>query len=76
MWPRHLRRRHPGSRFGGGALDHGVHFGIAFGARALRTRFVFPGAAFGLSWERLFLDGDDVTMMKVGVRAALDLDLF
>lgn len=59
-----------------GELDHGIHAGIAIGARALRTRFVFPGAAFGLSWERLFLDGEpDVTMIKVGVRVALDFDL-
>lgn len=59
-----------------GDFDHGVHVGVAFGARALRTRFVFPGAAFGISWERLFVDGDDVVMVKVGARVALDLDLF
>jgi hypothetical protein len=58
-----------------GAFDHGVHVGVAIGARALRTRFVFPGAAFGISWERLFVAGDDVTMLKVGARVALDWDL-
>jgi hypothetical protein len=57
------------------AIDHGVHLGIAFGARALRTRFLFPGAAFGASWERTFQDGDDVTMFKLGARVAFDLDL-
>lgn len=57
------------------ALDHGVHVGIAVGARALRTRFVFPGAAFGLSWERTFQAGEDVTLLKVGARVAFDLDL-
>lgn len=57
------------------AFDHGVHVGFAFGARALRTRFVFPGAALGISYERVFLDGDDMRMIKVGARVAFDLDL-
>jgi hypothetical protein len=56
-------------------FDHGVHFGAAFGARALRTRIVFPGAAFGISWERTFQAGDDVTLLKVGARVMFDLDL-
>lgn len=56
-------------------IDHGVHIGAAFGGRALRTRFVFPGAALGVSWERTFLDGPDVTTVKVGFRVAFDLDL-
>ncbi len=57
--------------------DHGVHVGMAFGARALRTRFVFPGAAFGISYERVWgvTGDDDLTMFKVGARVALDLDL-
>ena len=58
-----------------GKLEHGVHAGVAFGGRALRTRFLFPGVVFGVSWERLFLDGTDVTMLKVGARVAVDLDL-
>ncbi len=57
------------------SFDHGIHVGIALGARALRTRFLFPGAALGISWERLFVAGDDLTMIKVGARVALDLDL-
>ncbi|HWO22378.1 MAG TPA: hypothetical protein VNO30_26650 [Kofleriaceae bacterium] len=57
------------------AVDHGVHLGFAIGARALRTRFVFPGAAFGLSWERTFQAGEDVTLLKVGARVAFDLDM-
>lgn len=57
------------------AIDHGIHLGVAFGARALRTRFLFPGAALGLSWERTFVGGDDVTLLKVGARVAFDLDL-
>jgi hypothetical protein len=59
-----------------GSLDSGYHVGMAFGGRSLRTRFVFPGVALGLSYERVFLDGDDLTMFKLGVRVALDLDLF
>lgn len=57
------------------AVDHGVHLGASVGGRALRTRFFFPGAAFGLSLERLFLDGPDATMIKLGVRIAFDVDL-
>jgi hypothetical protein len=59
-----------------GALDHGIHVGVAFGGRALRQRFLFPGAAFGISWERLFLPGQDLTSIKVGARVAFDLDLW
>jgi hypothetical protein len=58
-----------------GDFDHGMHVGFAFGARALRTRFVFPGAALGISYERTFLDGDDVRVIKLGARVAFDLDL-
>ena len=57
------------------AFDHGIHVGAAFGARALRTRFLFPGAAFGVSWERTFQGGDDVTQVKVGFRVSFELDL-
>ncbi|MBL9016274.1 MAG: hypothetical protein JNL83_18950 [Myxococcales bacterium] len=57
------------------AFDHGVHAGFAVGARGLRTRFVFPGAAVGISWERTFLDGDDATTIKIGARVAFDLEL-
>ena len=35
-------------------LDHGIHIGAAFGARALRTRPLVPGAAIGASLERTF----------------------
>ena len=57
------------------AFDHGIHVGAAFGARALRTRFVFPGAALGVSWERTFQGGEDVTLLKVGARVTFELDL-
>ena len=58
-----------------GAIDSGVHVGAAIGARALRARIVFPGAAFAIAWERSFLTGPDLTVIKVGLRAAFDLDL-
>lgn len=57
-----------------GDVDHGVHLGVSVGGRALRTRFFFPGAAFGLSIERL-VTGEPVTMLKLGVRIAFDVDL-
>ena len=59
-----------------GDVEHGVHVGIAVGGRALRTRFFFPGAAIGVSYERLFVAGDDLTALKIGARVAFDLDLF
>lgn len=56
-------------------LDHGLHVGASIGGRALRTRFFFPGAALGVSWERTFIDGADVTSLKLGARVAFDIDL-
>lgn len=56
-------------------VDQGVHFGFAIGGRALRTRFLFPGAALGVSWERTFIDGDDRTVIKLGVRGGFDIEL-
>lgn len=57
------------------AIEQGMHVGVSFGGRALRARFFFPGAAFELAWERLFVAGDDATSIKVGFRGAFDLDL-
>jgi hypothetical protein len=57
-------------------LDQGIHIGAAFGARTTRTRWVFPGGALGISLERTFpSDGPAVYLLKIGFRAALDLDL-
>ena len=56
-------------------VDHGVHFGFAIGGRALRARFLFPGAALGLSWERTFVDGDDRIVIKFGIRGGFDIEL-
>lgn len=52
---------------------HGLHLGAAIGARATRARLFFPGAAFGVGLERL--PSEDTTVVKVGLRAALDWDL-
>lgn len=57
------------------AIDNGVHVGIAVGGRALRQRFVFPGAAFSIAYERLFLAGDDLSILKLGARVTFDWDL-
>jgi len=57
-------------------FDHGVHVGVAFGGRATRRRFLFPGAALGLSYERT--DSDDAPPLhavKFGFRVAFDWDL-
>lgn len=56
-------------------FDPGVHIGFAFGGRALRQRFVFPGAALAIAYERLFMPGEDLTMLKVGARVQFDWDL-
>lgn len=57
-------------------IEHGIHLGAAFGARALRTRFFFPGAAIGASWERTFPEsGAAQYSFKIGFRAAFDIDL-
>jgi hypothetical protein len=57
-------------------VDQGAHVGFSVGGRALRTRFFFPGAALGISWERTFTapDGADVTTIKVGARVMFDID--
>jgi hypothetical protein len=60
-----------------GDLRHGVHLGAAVGARAARARWLFPGAALGVSWERTFPREDEGarTTLKVGLRVSFDLDL-
>jgi hypothetical protein len=56
-------------------FDHGMHVGVAFGARALRQRFLFPGAVLGLAVERVFFPGDDLFSIKLGARFVFDLDI-
>ncbi len=58
-----------------GAFDPGVHVGFAFGGRALRQRFLFPGAVLGIAYERLILTGDDLSILKIGARVQFDWDL-
>jgi hypothetical protein len=55
----------------------GVHASVAFGVRALRERFVIPGVAIALAYERT-LPADRrpaLTLLKIGLRVALDIDL-
>lgn len=59
-------------------LVPGMHVGIAAGGRAGRQRWFFPGAVFGISFERTFPDanqGDPITSVKLGFRVAIDVDL-
>jgi hypothetical protein len=56
-------------------LAHGIHIGVSIGARALRTRFFFPGVALGASYERTFGEEDDLTMVKLGARVSFDANL-
>jgi hypothetical protein len=58
-----------------GHLDHGVHLGVGFGGRAARVRWFFPGAVFGMSYERIAENGMPTHTLKMGFRVALDLDL-
>jgi hypothetical protein len=56
-------------------VDHGAHIGFGFGGRALRQRFLFPGVVLAIAFERVFLEGDDLTSIKLGARAQFDWDL-
>ena len=57
-------------------IEQGIHLGAAFGGRATRTRWFFPGAAIGVGWERTFPDdGPALYLFKVGLRGAIDIDL-
>jgi hypothetical protein len=51
---------------------HGVHVGAAFGVAVTRTRWVFAGAAFGVSYERIVED-KILHVFKAGFRGAIDL---
>ena len=58
-------------------LIPGVHVGMAFGGRASRRRWFFPGAVFGISYEQTFPDGDQgpaLHQFKLGFRVAVDMD--
>jgi hypothetical protein len=51
---------------------HGVHVGASFGAAATRTRWLFAGAAFGISYERIVEEGV-LHVFKAGFRGAIDV---
>ncbi len=55
----------------------GVHVGIAFGGRASRQRWFFPGAVFGIGYERSFPGAGEAPLqtIKLGFRVAIDIDL-
>ena len=55
----------------------GFHIGIAFGGRASRRRWFFPGAVFGISYERTLPGAgeDPLQTLKLGFRVAVDIDL-
>ncbi len=50
---------------------HGFRVGVALGGNASRRRWVFPGAAFGVAYERIAED-DTLHFIKLGFRVALD----
>ncbi len=50
---------------------HGLHLGVAVGATAARRRLLFPGIAFGISYERVSED-KILHMVKIGFRIVLD----
>jgi len=52
-----------------------MHVGFAFGGRALRQRFLFPGAVLAIGYDRLFVAGDDIVKLKLGARVQFDWDL-
>jgi hypothetical protein len=59
-----------------GDIEHGMQMGVAFGGRATRVRWFFPGAAIDLSYERTFPgDAPALHVVKMGFRAVADFDL-
>jgi len=53
-------------------VTHGGHLGVSVGASGARRRWLFPGAAFGISYEQIRQD-DTLHVLKMGFRVALDL---
>lgn len=52
--------------------SHGFRIGVALGASASRRRWVFPGAAFGIAYERISED-QPLHFIKLGFRVAFDV---
>ena len=51
---------------------HGFHLGASLGGTASRRRWIFPGAAFGISYERV-ADDNTLHFIKLGFRVAIDV---
>ena len=51
---------------------HGFRVGMSVGGSASRRRWFFPGAAFGVTYERI-ADDDTLHFIKLGFRVALDI---
>lgn len=59
-------------RLEGEELASGIHVGVGIGANSARKRWVLPGAALGLSYERTF--GEiPAHFLKIGFRVAIDV---
>lgn len=54
---------------------HGVHAGVSVGGVASRRRWILPGAAFGLSYERSVGEAEPIHWIKLGLRVVIDLPL-
>lgn len=57
-----------------GEIDptHGIHVGIAIGASRSRVRWLFPGLAFGIGYNRISEDRP-LHLLKLGFRITFDL---
>ena len=58
-----------------GRVSHGMHLGVAFGGRAARVRWFFPGAVFGIGYDRVNEAAGPRHTIKLGFRVAFDIDL-
>lgn len=57
-------------------VNGGLHLGISAGARAARVRWFFPGAVFGVAYDRVQDGGVLRHAIKLGFRVAFDIDLW
>ncbi len=53
-------------------VSHGFRLGVALGGSASRRRWLFPGAAFGIAYERI-AEEQTLHFIKLGFRVALDI---
>ena len=57
---------------GGVESAHGIHVGLAIGATGSRRRWLFPGLAFGVGYNRISEDRP-LHLVKFGFRLTFDL---